>query len=258
MTSTSKLFDLTGKVAAVFGGSSGIGRSIAWGLAEAGAEVVPISRDRAKLEGVTREMAAAGRDLTGVQADVSVRADVERALREVLDKHGKVDILVNSAGAHHKKPTLEVTDAEWDAILTANLKGVFISCQVFGRQMIHQRDGRIINIASLGAHVALSEATAYAASKAGVRALTRCLAVEWADFNVRVNSITPGVFRTPLNERALSDPARLERILNRTPFHRLGRTDELIGAAVYLASDASAFVTGTDIAVDGGYLAWGM
>ncbi len=248
------MFDLSGKVAVVFGGTSGIGKSISHGLSGAGATVVAIGRDRGRVE---RMMAELGSSLC-VTADVTKRTEVEDAYRAVLGSHGKVDILVNSAGAHLKKPTLDVSEEEWDRILGTNLKGTLFTCQVFGKHMVERRDGRIINIASLGAHVALSEAAAYCASKAGVLLLTKCLAVEWAPYGVRVNAISPGVFRTDLNQKALAIPERLAKILSSTPMARLGHTDELAGAAVYLASDASGFVTGESLAVDGGFLASGI
>jgi gluconate 5-dehydrogenase/2-deoxy-D-gluconate 3-dehydrogenase len=253
-----KLFDLKGKVAVVFGGTSGIGKAISIGMMEAGAEVVPISRDKVKVNEMLKEINRFQKKVIEVESDVTNKDSVKRTLESVLKVFGKVDILINSAGAHIKKNSLEITEKEWDHVIDTNLKGTFLACQVFGKQMRKQKSGNIINIASLGAHVALSEATAYCASKAGVLLLTKCLAVEWAKYKIRVNSITPGVFRTTLNEKALSLPKRMERIINNTPFHRLGQAKELVGAAIYLASEASSFVTGEDIVVDGGFLSWGI
>ena len=253
-----KLFDLKGKVAVVFGGTSGIGKAISIGMMEAGAEVVPISRDKVKVNEMLKEINRFQKKVIEVESDVTNKDSVKRTLESVLKAFGKVDILINSAGAHIKKNSLEITEKEWDHVIDTNLKGTFLTCQVFGEQMQKQKDGRIINIASLGAHVALLETAPYCASKAGVLLLTKCLAVECAKYNIRVNCISPGVFRTTLNEKALTDPDRLDRIISNTPMHRLGQTKELVGAAIYLASDASSFVTGENISVDGGFLAWGI
>jgi len=252
------IFDLKGKVAVIFGGTSGIGKALSFGLAQAGAEVVPISRDLSKVKQRIKELKRFNKEHLEITADVSLKRQVAEALEKVLAKFKQVDILINSAGIHLKKSSLKVSESEWDQILEVNLKGTFITCQVFGEQMIKQRKGTIVNIASLGAYIALSEATPYCVSKAGVLLLTKCLAVEWAKYHVRVNSISPGVFQTPLNEKILKDQSRLGRIIGHTPFGRLGKTSELIGAAVYLASDASSFVSGSDIVVDGGFLAWGI
>jgi NAD(P)-dependent dehydrogenase (short-subunit alcohol dehydrogenase family) len=171
---------------------------------------------------------------------------------------GKADILVNAAGFNQRAPTLDFPQAEWDRLLDTNLTGTLRACQIFGRHMIERGYGRIINIASMGSFLALYEVAAYCASKAGVASLTKSLAIEWARYGVCVNAIAPGYFRTPLSEKIVVGTPRGEEILIRTPMKRFGELEELIGAAIFLASDAASFVTGTLLAVDGGFLASGV
>jgi NAD(P)-dependent dehydrogenase (short-subunit alcohol dehydrogenase family) len=250
--------DLTGRVAVVIGGTSGIGRAIALGLAEAGADVVPSSRRAEQVEVAAKEIEQRGRRTLRATSDVSDRASLEQLLRGAISAFGKVDILVNSAGKTKRTPTLDVPESEWNDIMETNITGVLRACQVFGRHMIERRYGRIINIASLSSFVALYEVAAYSASKAGVASLTKSLAIEWAQHGVCVNGIAPGVFRTPLNEKLLDETARGKEFLARTPMRRFGLVTELAGAAVFLASDAASFVTGEILTVDGGFLASGV
>ncbi len=250
--------DLTGRCAVVVGGSSGIGLALARGLAEAGADVAPVSRRADAVDAAAAEIEARGRRSLRATVDVADRRSVDRLLGECVRAFGHVDILVNCAGRTRRTPTLDLAEEEWREIIDTNATGTLRACQVFGRHMIERRYGRIINIASLSSFVGLLEVTAYAASKAAVAALTRNLAVEWARHGVCVNAIAPGVFRTALNERLLDETPRGREFLMRTPMQRFGRVEELAGAAVFLASEAASFVTGHLLVVDGGFLASGV
>jgi NAD(P)-dependent dehydrogenase (short-subunit alcohol dehydrogenase family) len=250
--------DLASRTAVVIGGTSGIGLAIAKGLAGAGANVVPTGRRVALVRAAAEEISRTGRKSMAIASDVTDSGSIEALLRAVRDEFQTVDILVNSAGATKRTPTLEVGEKEWNDILDVNLTGALRACQIFGRHMIERGYGRIVNIASLGASLALFEVAAYCASKAGVASLTRSLAIEWARHGVCVNAITPGVFRTPMNAGFLDGTARGQEFLLRTPMHRFGELDELVGAAVFLASESAGFVTGQNLAVDGGFLASGV
>jgi NAD(P)-dependent dehydrogenase (short-subunit alcohol dehydrogenase family) len=250
--------DLTGKVAVVIGGTSGIGRAIAHGLAEAGADVVATSRRAEQVEAAAKELEDRGRRTLRITSDVSDRSSLQTVLDESIAAFGNVDILVNSAGRTKRAPTLEFPEADWNEIFDTNLTGTLRACQVFGRHMIEREYGRIINIASLSTFVALYEVAAYSASKAAVASLTKSLAIEWAPHGVCVNAIAPGVFRTALNQKLLDESERGREFLLRTPMKRFGKVEELAGAAVFLASDAASFVTGEILVVDGGFLASGV
>jgi NAD(P)-dependent dehydrogenase (short-subunit alcohol dehydrogenase family) len=250
--------ELTGRVAVVVGGTSGIGRAIAHGLAEAGADVVPTSRRMEQVEAAAAEIEERGRRTLRVTTDVSDRATLEAALDACVEAFGRVDILVNSAGRTKRAPTLDFDDGDWQDILDTNLTGTLRACQVFGRHMTGRGYGRIVNIASLSTFVALHEVAAYSASKAAVASLTKSLAVEWAPLGVNVNAIAPGVFRTALNQKLLDETGRGREFLMRTPMRRFGKVEELAGAAVFLSSDAASFVTGEVLVVDGGFLASGV
>jgi NAD(P)-dependent dehydrogenase (short-subunit alcohol dehydrogenase family) len=250
--------DLNGKVAVVIGGTSGIGRAIAHGLAQAGADVIPTSRRAEQVEASAVEIEALGRRTLRVTSDVSDRSSLQHVLEETTKAFEKVDILVNSAGRTKRAPTIDFSDDEWNDILDTNLTGTLRACQIFGRHMLERQYGRIINIASLSSFVALYEVAAYSASKAAVASLTKSLAVEWASRGVCVNAIAPGVFRTALNQKLLDETERGREFLLRTPMKRFGKVEELAGAAVFLASDAASFVTGEILTVDGGFLASGV
>jgi NAD(P)-dependent dehydrogenase (short-subunit alcohol dehydrogenase family) len=255
---TIQLFSLEGKTAVVIGGTSGIGRALSLGLAEAGADVVATARRQQQVDDTAAAIEARGRKTLRLTSDVCDRASLDNLLAATLDKFGKVDILVNCAGKIKRTPTLTQPEEEWTDILNTNLTGTLRGCQVFGKAMIERGYGRIINISSLNAFAALTEVAAYAASKAGIASLTRSLAVEWSKKGVTVNAIAPGVFRTALNADLLDNSPRGQELLMRTPMGRFGKTEELVGAALYLASDAASFVTGQSLVVDGGFLASGV
>lgn len=250
--------NLAGRVAVVLGGTSGIGRALALGLAEAGADVVPTGRREAQVDAAAAEIERLGRRSLRVPADVTARSSLEHLLAEVLRVFDKVDILVNCAGGTKRTPTLDVTDEQWNTILETNLTGTLRACQVFGRHMIDRGYGRIVNIASLSTFVALYEVAAYSASKAAVASLTKSLAIEWGSRGVCVNAIAPGVFVTDLNRALLEGTERGREFLLRTPMKRFGKVEELVGACIFLSSEASSFVNGEILVVDGGFLASGV
>jgi NAD(P)-dependent dehydrogenase (short-subunit alcohol dehydrogenase family) len=250
--------DLAGRVAVVVGGTSGIGRALAVGLAEAGADVVATGRRAALVDEVASEIEARGRRTLRRPCDVGERASLEALREATVGAFGQVDVLVNCAGKTKRTPTLEVSEAEWEGILATNLLGTLRACQVFAPPMLARGYGRIVNIGSLSTFVALYEVAAYAASKAAVASLTKSLALEWGPRGVCVNAIAPGVFRTDINRDLLDGTERGREFLLRTPLKRFGRVEELVGAAVFLASESASFVNGEILVVDGGFLASGV
>jgi NAD(P)-dependent dehydrogenase (short-subunit alcohol dehydrogenase family) len=249
---------LDGRVAVVIGGTTGIGRTLALGLAEAGADVVATSRRVEQVEETAAALEAKGRRTVRVTSDVTDKSSLQGVLAKTIEKLGKVDILVNSAGAIKRVPTLEMEDSTWNSIIDTNLTGTLRSCQVFGRHMLERGYGRIVNIASLNTFVSFYEITAYASSKAGVAGLTRSLAVEWGPRGVVVNAIAPGVFRTALNRELLDGTDRGKELLMRTPLKRFGKLEELVGPTIFFASESAAFVNGQTLAVDGGFVSSGV
>jgi NAD(P)-dependent dehydrogenase (short-subunit alcohol dehydrogenase family) len=251
-------FDLDGKCAVVIGGSSGLGKAVALGLAEAGAAVVAASRRQEESGHVAGEIEAFGRRTLRATVDVRDRSSIEALHHKVIDAFGKVDILVNAAGITFKAPTLECSEEAWNSVLDINLNGTWRCCQIFGKTMVAQGFGKILNIASLSTFIGFNQVAAYAASKAGVGSLTKTLAIELAPHKVCVNAIAPGVFPTALNGELILNTDRGRELKMRTPMKRFGEMDELVGGAIYLVSDAASFVTGEILVIDGGFLASGV
>jgi NAD(P)-dependent dehydrogenase (short-subunit alcohol dehydrogenase family) len=253
--------DISGKICLIPGGTSGLGRSIALGYAEAGATVIAGSTNLDKVDVMRKELGA-GHD--AVRLDVSDAASVQSAIDTVIKKYGRIDAMVNAAGVLKRQPTLEMPVEQFERIIRINLVGSFIIAQAIGRVMKDQAPdaagirGSIVNIASISSFVALEGVCAYGCSKAGVMALTKSLANDWAQYGIRVNAIAPGFFPTPINRSIIEGTPRGDWIIKHTPAGRFGKGDELVGAAIYLISPAASFTTGETLVVDGGFLAKGI
>ncbi|WP_068777276.1 SDR family NAD(P)-dependent oxidoreductase [Paenibacillus sp. FJAT-26967] len=251
-------FNLEGKTALVTGAGKGIGRALAIGLAEAGADVMLVSRTLSDLESVAQEITGlTGRRAYPITANVGVREDVTAAVEEAVRLAGRIDVLVNNAGMNIRTPALEVTEDEWDVIVQTNLKSAFLMSQTVGRHMKEHGSGRIVNVASVGGHVALRTGVVYGTTKAALVHMTRILAMEWGKHGILVNAIGPWYFHTPLTEKLLANEAFMTEVVGRTPLGRIGQLEELVGPVVFLASDASSYVTGQTLYVDGGMTIYG-
>jgi NAD(P)-dependent dehydrogenase (short-subunit alcohol dehydrogenase family) len=251
------MFDLAGQVAVVIGGTSGLGRAIALGLANAGADVIASSRSQLAVQAVASEIRASGRETLPMVSDVTDRGSLQALHNRVVEEFGNIHILVYAAGITQRIATVDCSEEMWERIMDVNLTGALRCSQIFGRSMIARGYGRIIHIASLSTFVAFHEVAAYCASKAALGALTRSLAVEWGREGLCVNAIAPGIFPTELNRRLLDSP-RGHELLMRTPAHRFGNVDEVVSSALYLASPQSSFTNGQILTVDGGYMASGV
>ncbi len=250
-----RLFSLEGKVALVTGGGRGLGRAMALALAAAGADVAVAARTREQLEDAAAAIERLGRAALPVVVDVRDPGSISAMVEAVLEGLGGLDVLVNAAGVNRRIPSLEVTPEVWDELVDTNLKGTFFASQAAARAMARRGGGKIINIASLTSQIGLPQRVPYTAAKAGVLGLTRALAVEWAPYNIQVNAIGPGYFRTEMTEPLFRDREWVKGLLARIPSARAGVPEDLAGAVVFLASKASDYVTGQIIYVDGGFLA---
>lgn len=250
------LFDLTGRVAVITGAASGIPKAMAFGFAAAGAHVVVADLDEKGMDAVVSSLSEQGRRVIAVPTNVSNEEHAARLAAEAIRVFGKIDVLVNAAGFRVRKPVLETSRQEFEQVLEVNLTATFLCSKHVGKVMVEQKRGSIINIASIHGHVAGSSNAEYAAAKGGVVLLTKGMAIEWAPFNVRVNALCPGVTRTPGTRTAWENPERLAEIVAKTPMKRIAEPEEMVGPAIFLASDASSFVTGSSLIVDGGWTAW--
>ena len=248
--------DLTGKVAIVTGGSRGIGRAIALGFAEAGADVIATSRNPQNVQETTEEILRLGRKSLTICTDVARKGEIEKLVSEVMSRFGRIDILVNNAGINpiYKRAEL-VTEEEWDEIINVNLKGLFLCCQAVGRVMINQKSGKIINITSVNGLVGASRAVPYCSTKGAIILLTKCLALDWVQYNIQVNAIGPGFIDTDLTRPIQNNKFLLDKMLQHIPQNRFGKPEEIVGVAILLASELSTYITGQTIFVDGGYTA---
>jgi NAD(P)-dependent dehydrogenase (short-subunit alcohol dehydrogenase family) len=254
----SGLFDISGRVAVVVGGTSGLGREIALGFADAGAHTVATGRREDRVLDLSHEIRARGVETICQAADVSTRESIDALRDAVLARFGRVDILVNAAGRTFREPTGKMSETAWNMVMDTNLTGALRACQSFHDALRDSGHGRIVNVASLSSFTAFHQVAAYGASKSGLLALTRSLGCEWAKEGIRTNAVCPGVFVTDLNRSVLEGTARGREMIARCPLGRFGELNEVVGATLFLASDAASFITGTYIVVDGGILASGV
>lgn len=252
--------DLKDRIVFITGASRGLGEAIAIEFAKAGADLVLISRNQSALDTVAHSIKRKYRvNILPLSTDITIKKEIERTIEEVLRVFGKIDVLVNNAGVTVKKDFFEVSEKDWDYVLNINLKGAYLCSQVVGKQLIKQKYGKVINMASIGSQLALVHSSAYCASKGGLLQLTRALAVEWAPYNVNVNAIAPGYIETDMVREVMKKKAGLKKgIINRTPMGRLGKPEEISPAVVFLASDAASYITGTVLLIDGGMSALGI
>ncbi|MEX2738337.1 MAG: SDR family NAD(P)-dependent oxidoreductase [Candidatus Wukongarchaeota archaeon] len=248
-----EMFDLTGKVAIVTGASRGLGRGMAIGLAKAGANVVVT--DILDTKETVDEVKKLGREALGIKVNVTKKSDVEAMVQQTLEKFGMVDILVNNAGILRIEPTEDMKEEDWDKVLAINLKGQFLCAREVGKHMIKQKSGKIINMSSIAGKFGNPQSAAYNASKAGVILLTKTLAIDWGKHNIQVNAICPGAFYTPMTEESFKDENLVQMIKTSVPLGRYGEPEDLVGTVIYLASEASNYVTGHALVVDGGWTA---
>ena len=246
---------LHGKTAIVTGGSKGIGSAMALGLGHQGADVAIVSRNVTEGEQVAAQIRAMGRQSLAIACDVTNKVSVDAMVQNAMDAFGHIDILINNAGMNIRKPVVEVEESDWDTVMDTNLKGIFLVAQSVGQEMIRQKKGKIINIASIAAAVGLPNLAAYCASKGGIAQLTKVMALEWAEHNIQVNAVAPAYILTPMTQGLLENPERLNWILGMTPMGRLGTMEEVAGPVMFLASDWSNYITGTVLMVDGGWTA---
>lgn len=248
------LFELRNKIALVTGASRGIGKAIAIGLAKVGANLVVCSHASSLAETVNA-VKEIGVQIMGVKADVAQKSDVTKMVRQAINRFGRIDILVNNAGIYINRPVEEFSEEEWDRLIDTNLKGCFLCSQAVGKEMIRQKSGKIINITSVSGLASLPNTSVYCASKAGIIAFTKGLAVDWAKYNININAIAPGDVDTEMNRKQHPDPDYIKMVRDSIPMHRAAMPEELVGTVVYLASKASDYVTGSLIMIDGGWTA---
>jgi len=248
-------FSLQGKVALVIGASRGLGQGMARAMAEAGADLVPVARTISSLEELAEDVGRLGRKCLPLQVDISKVSEIQSMMDRAVETFGKIDILINSQGGQVRKPAMEMTEQDWDGLMAVNLKSVYFSCQAAARHMIKQGKGKIINVASLTSVLGLANITIYGASKGGVASLTKGLAVEWAPHHINVNAVLPGYYITELTADLFKNEQRAKWVISRIPLGRTGNPEDLSSTAVFLASEASDYITGQIIPVDGGWLA---